>query len=250
MLTICCSFGLRWENAAPFGANWSDWLVTELLHIAMLTALGWVTPNFGAVVNLFYLATFPLAMLSALWVLRHFGIPWPAAIAAAILYAFLLYHFSRATHHLSLSAYFLVPFAAAVAVWVAERRELMAIARRRITITRPFGVIALVTCLLTAISGVYYAFFAVFFLGVAACIATARERSRRAWITPVILAGDDQYYGWLTLLPTRIHAMRHGPNTEAVKRSAIELGSFFLPGGRRIRIPCSAPENGRRTEAF
>ena len=71
------------------------------------------------ILNLFYLLTFPLVTLSAMFVLRQFGISQLSAIFAGVLYSVMPYHFVRGQHHLFLSAYFLVPLAVMVALWIA-----------------------------------------------------------------------------------------------------------------------------------
>jgi phosphoglycerol transferase len=89
------------------------------LHLAAIKLLGLFSTRYGRVLNLFFLLTFPLVTASALYVLRHFGASRLSAVFVALLYTFLPYHFVRGEHHLFLAAYFTVPLAVMMALWVA-----------------------------------------------------------------------------------------------------------------------------------
>ncbi|MBI3050344.1 MAG: hypothetical protein HYY76_18765 [Acidobacteria bacterium] len=72
--------------------------------------------------NNFFLMSFPLVFLCALGVLRHFGVTWPTAVAVSLLYAFAPYHLLRGEHHPFLTAYWPVPLAVLVALWIGRDR--------------------------------------------------------------------------------------------------------------------------------
>ncbi len=122
------------------------------------------------VYNLFALLTYPLTTLTALAVLRYFGIGRVAAVGASLLYTFLPFHQSRVIGgHLFLTAYYLVPPMVMVIIWLCQGRRLLfrtnpQTGRQRLHLTSPAALVAIGICLLTAVGNVYFAFFACFLL--------------------------------------------------------------------------------------
>ena len=105
---------------APFGMELRDYPLPESLTFAELRVLSWLgrTTNPIRVINYFFLLTFFLTTLSALFVLRHFKIATAPALAASVLYAFVPYHFFRGVSHLFLTAYYLIPLTVMVVLWL------------------------------------------------------------------------------------------------------------------------------------
>src|ERR671910_3444474 len=99
---------------APFGQDLHDFAVgTDRLNLDVLRVLGlFATP--AAVVNLFFLLTFPLVAAAAFAVFRLLGISRAAGAVCALLFALAPYHFERAEGNLFLSAYWVVP----LGVWL------------------------------------------------------------------------------------------------------------------------------------
>src|SRR3989442_8860406 len=104
---------------APEGLDLRDVPVSDNnLHFALMWPLRLVTSNYARAMNAYFLLTFPLTPLSALYVFRRFGLAvWPA-LGGSLLYAFLPFHFARGEGHLFLAAYYLVPLAVMVALWI------------------------------------------------------------------------------------------------------------------------------------
>jgi len=130
------------------------------------------TRNAMLVLNLIYLLTFPLVALASFYVLRQFKLSFGPALLCSLLYAFLPYHFMRNETHFLLSAYFVVPLAVLVVLWVSAGE----LAPR----TRKF-LIAIAICVLLGSSGIYYPFFFCFLLlvgGVVGAIAGDSTRAR------------------------------------------------------------------------
>ncbi len=227
---------------APFGADWSDYAFTDVLHWFTLYPIAWVTPTFGAAINVFYVAGYPLVALGALAVLRHFRIAWPPAFAASILYAMLPYHFGRSTHHLTLGAYYLVPAGVMVALWVAEGRALVSLERWRIHVHKPYGRVALAVCILAGLQGVYYGIFAAFLIGVAGLIAVSKRQPRGTLVAPCFYGMAIAGMLVVSTLPVQVSKLRNGPNPEAIQRDAfgpelysLRITQLLLPAtGHRI----------------
>jgi len=81
-----------------------------------LLSLG--TRNPYRVINYFYLLTYFLTTLTALFAVRRFGVAPLPGVVAALLYAFLPYHFYRGVNHLLLSGYYMIPLIAIVILWL------------------------------------------------------------------------------------------------------------------------------------
>jgi hypothetical protein len=73
-----------------------------------------------AAINSYFLLGFPFSAVTAVYVLRKFGITTFTAAGVAILFSFLPYRFLRNEAHLIYASYLLVPLAIMVALWVAR----------------------------------------------------------------------------------------------------------------------------------
>src|SRR5204862_231532 len=106
---------------APAGLDLRDVPLSDNnFHFLLLKLLGLFTSDYGLVINLFFLLTFPLVTLSALYVFRQFKISLAPALFASLLYTFLPFHFIRGQHHLFYAAYYLVPLMVMVTLWIAS----------------------------------------------------------------------------------------------------------------------------------
>ncbi|HEX5272559.1 MAG TPA: hypothetical protein VFW33_18805, partial [Gemmataceae bacterium] len=174
---------------------------SENLIYLLIKLIGLAARDARLTMNLYYLLTFPLAALAALFVLRRLGVSYPPAFVAAVLFALLPYHFLRSECHLTLSSYFLVPFAILVAVWLYFGR----LPRRR-------TLAAVVICLLLSAGGVYYAFFSCALLATAALAAAARLRAWRPVAAGGLLVGLILGGTLANLAPTLLYQRAHGTN--------------------------------------
>jgi hypothetical protein len=84
---------------APTGLDLRDVPMSDNnLHFALIRPLALVTSNYARAMNAYFLLTFPLTALSALYVFRRFGLAaWPA-LCGSLLYTFLPFHFARGEH--------------------------------------------------------------------------------------------------------------------------------------------------------
>ena len=229
-------FGWHVDNpamAAPGELNLRDVpMMDNNLLFGLIKLLGLFSKDYGVVLNLFYLLTFPLVTLSAMVALRQFGISLLPAMFASVLYSLLPYHFVRGQHHLFLSAYFLVPLAVMITLWLATGKAMLTdsvTGRFRLNWREPKLIASIVICLLISAGGTYYAFFTCFFLVVAGCVAAISRRNWRCLVLPTVLISI--IFGGLmaNLLPSVLYLRQHG-DTPIVRRAAIdaELYSFRL----------------------
>src|SRR5205823_13182112 len=131
--------------------------------------------------------TFPLTALTAAAVLRHFGLSFPTAVVGGVLYAFAPYHLLRWENHYFLSAYYVVPLACMVLLWVCDGRLPFFPAGpgggRRFRLLDRDTLAAVVIGVVTASAGAYYAFFACALLVGAGVYGWVARRTWRAAVS-------------------------------------------------------------------
>lgn len=170
------------QLGAPGALNLRDVPTSDNnLHFLLQKLLALKTSHYLSVLNNYYLLTFPLVMLCALFAFRRLGLSWTVGTAMSLLYTFLPYHIIRGEHHVFLSAYWQVPLFLLLLLWIVRGEFTWREWR-----SRRF-VYAVVVCALLGSSGYYYAFFACFFLLVAAGLLWLRRRDWRLAILPVSL---------------------------------------------------------------
>lgn len=197
----------------PISDGWFHYLIVKLL--------GWVVHDAAVVFNLFFLLTFPLVALSALFVLRRLGVSPLVASAAALLFTFLPFHLMRLCH-LFLAAYYFVPLSVLVVVRLYQGQLPFGRGRPAAAL----GVVAV--CVLTGLGGVYYALFTCFFLVVAGVVRACATRSRRPLLEAGGLAGLTFAALMVTLVPAIHYRHTHGVNPERGRRSPCEAEMFGL----------------------
>jgi hypothetical protein len=231
---------------APFGLNLRDFPFVDAFHFLALRALSVLVNEWGTLVNLYYVVSFPLTALASLYALRSFAVSTPTAVAVSLLFAFLPYHLhgERGMRHLFLTSYFAIPLVTTLLLRVASGRALFADAAPGATRGRRFGRRGITTsaiALLAASTRVYYAFFACFLLLVAGGLAWSRGHRRSARSAAVLIA----LVSAVTLAqmaPTALYSLRNGSNPAVANRSpgeseifALKIAQLLLPiDGHRI----------------
>lgn len=233
---------------APFGLEMHDFPNSDGLFFVLLKAIACFTTDHVRVINAFFLLTFPLSAVSAMFAFRRFAAPRPTAFVGGQLFAFLPYHFLRGQEHLFLASYFLVPLAVMVVLWIhLDERPLFfrgpgddpgtPLARFR----SPRALATIAVCLLISSGGVYYAFFTCYLLLVAGVAASARRRGLTPlWSSGVAIAVISAG-ALLNVTPKLVYDLRNGPDPGAVVRSPTEADLYGL------RIPqLLMPVSGHR----
>lgn len=226
------SFVTNPSVGAPGGLNMSDYPGADGLNLLVLAVIGLFTRSAIVTVNLYYLATYPLAAMAAVYVFRRFSVSRSSAFLAGVLFTFMPYHYLRGTAHLFLSAYYLVPFVFMFALRVDSRRlpffSASGDAARGYRFT-PLTVASAgyaVVALLVGMSGVYYAFFACFFFLVAGSYAAAHRQSWRRLASAGVAIAVTATTAVLQVVPTWWYHLQNGPNPLAVQRSPIEADIY------------------------
>ncbi len=267
---------------APAGLDLADFPMADGLHFLLVKLLSFGTDDYALVFNGYFLLTFPLTTLSALLVLRHFGVAAGPAMVAALLFTFLPYHFFRGPHHLWLAAYFLIPPLVMVALWVYQGTLRGATSagppstQYSVLSTQYSEVhhaeaspqpacphrwaVALLVAALASSAGAYYAFFGSYLLAVAGLTAAVRLRRLTPLCQSAVLVAVIGLGMGLNLAPTLLHQRVHGPAGDAVYRhpglaeyDGLKLAQLLLPvyahpvrawADLRLRYRTLTPLNG------
>lgn len=227
-------FGWHVHNpamAAPDALDLRDVPMSDNnLHFVLIKLIGLFTKDYGLTLNLFYLLTYPLVTLCAMFALRQFGISFVSAIFSSVLYSLMPYHFIRGQHHLFLAAYFLVPLAVMVILWLATGKLSLiesATGKFRLNWRAPKLIASVVICLLISAAGTYYAYFTCFFLLMIGAVLALQRRQLKQLILPVGLVAV--IFGGLivNLLPSMLYLRQNG-ETSVVRRHAIDAETYSL----------------------
>jgi phosphoglycerol transferase len=215
---------------APHGQENYDFPMADGLHFALLKLLSLFAADWGFVFNAYYLLTFPLTTACALGAIRALGIRRAVAVVPSVLFAFLPFHFLRLAH-LFLASYYLVPLATLVVVRVytdyVSRGPGAGSGRGEGPRAFPCPS-HVVTCLLLGCAGVYYAFFASYFLVVAGVVGACHcRRLGPCWRAGALLACVAIAVA-VNLSPSVAFRLSRGPNPDAVVRSAWEAEVYGL----------------------
>jgi hypothetical protein len=206
---------------APSGQQLYDYPVMngDDLNAVVFWALG-LFGGSALAMNLFYIATYPLAALAAFLVLRRLGVSGPAAGVCSVLYALLPYHLMRGENHLLLAGYYSVPVAALLALGVLSGQPLFAGWRSRATLTT-FVLCGLVA---TASGSFYYSGFAIVLVAAAAILAWRRE----ALVAGAVVIGAILAVTLVELSPALAYRAAHGKNGEAFVRPRLGGETYAL----------------------
>lgn len=212
------------QLGAPFGANFLDFAKPEVLHLAFYRIAGLFTQNIALIHNLFFGLGFHFAALSALAVLRRgFGLSWPLAVAGALLFTFLPFHFIR-LEHLFLASYYVVPIAAWLVLRVSGERppfhEAGRLGTGRWTVW--------LACAVLASTSIYYAFFGLCLVFAAGLLESLRRSAWSHLISGGLVCALVGSLVLVNLAPSLWHRHTEGRNTEVAARPMHEVEVYAL----------------------
>jgi hypothetical protein len=204
---------------APLGQKLYDYPVFsgDHLNLVIFKLLGLATSEPAAVLNLFYLLTFPLVALTAFVVMRTLRVSLGPAVVCSALYALLPYHFLRGETHVFLSAYYAVPLGAYLVLAIltgkplfdrnSTRTGLLAFASRRTLAT-----IGMCLVVAAASGSFYYSAFATLLIAAATALRFAATRSARALASGGAVAALIVALGAINLAPVLVYRLANGTN--------------------------------------
>lgn len=210
---------------APFGQSLLDYPSADNLHVLAIKFLTLFSGNWALVMNLFFLATFPLTTLTSLFVLRRMEISYPEALLGSLLFTFIPYHLLHGEQHLFLAALYIVPLSCLAILRICSDRPPLIrseAGRERYDFRslRTLGFI--IVALLTASAGIYYAVFACFLLVVSGIYVAFDRKSLKRLVTAGILAAIIFFGLIVNLSPSIIHIYRDGKNQAVAVRDPVD----------------------------
>lgn len=217
---------------APGGLAMHDYPEVANINFLLIKLIALFTSDWVKVINLFYVLTFPLAAVAALFVFRRFAVPSPVAITGSLLFAFAPYHYLR-MHHLVYTNYFFIPLVTLVLLWIMSGKRLILFrdtgsSRWQFNMRSGPALACVVIALLVSGSVIYYSFFSCFFLLVAGAVGYWNRREAGALFTSWILIGVICTGVALQMIPTWVHTMDHGENPLVVLRPAKDTEEYGL----------------------
>jgi hypothetical protein len=202
------------DLGAPFGQDLHDFAANrELLHVLAVKALGVFSSNPAAVVNVYFLLSFPLVAIAAFAVLRWVGVSRWVSVGMTVLYALAPFHFR---HQTFLFAYYAVPFAAYLVLAVLDGRQLF---ERRLSRR---SLLTLGACAAVALSSFYFAVFTVILVAIAGLLTLIASRRWSSLVMPAAVVVAILGVGVIASAPDLIYRAQHGSNPEVAHRGAEE----------------------------
>ena len=253
--------GWFWQNpflGAPGRLDMYEFPMVDGFYFLVLKVITLFYPDYATALNLFFLLTFPLTTVMAFVAMRKFKISPGSSIVGSLLYTFLPYHFMRGEVHLFLSYYFLVPLAVVVFRWVYVEKDFFFLrenGRLKGNFQRAKPLAGVIICILVGSGGIYYAFFACFFLFVSGTAAYFQKKDVHALVASGILISVIFSAVLVNLSPSLVYNFKHEKNTEVAVRGAgeaevygMKITQLLLPVNDH-RIPLLAKIKNRYNHA-
>lgn len=229
---------------APFEQQMYDFPIGgDNLQLFAMRLIAYLPFSYGTILNLYYIATYPLVAISAAIVLRWLGTSRWTSVVISCLFALLPYHFARNQSHLFLSGYYGVPLGGFLAFrtlrgWtfrdgylVNDRGRDRGERRKRIALT-----VAL--CAIVGSASSYYAAFSVVMVAAASVAAGTRFRSKACATTGAVVASTIIVVMAANVLPNVWYRTQNGVNEEVAHREAAESEVYSLKIAQ-ILVPTS-----------
>lgn len=209
----------------PDGHFLGDFPTPEGLNYFIIKMMSLFSSNWALIYNVFFLLGFPLITISALFVLRSFGICYPFALTASVLYSFLPFHLIRGEFHVFLSAYYIPP----LAIWLAAKLHQNALFEDESSKSykkRLF--LSSLICVLMGSTGVYYAYFGAFFILLGGVVASYSKHQWRPLKHALLFVFIICVSMTANIWPTISYQIKNGTNLSAMHRSSIESEIYGL----------------------
>ncbi|SFE86189.1 phosphoglycerol transferase [Paenibacillus algorifonticola] len=221
----------NYYTGAPFGQEFYDFPISDGLFILMYKLLSLFTSNYALIFNLFYLIGFILTSITSFFVLRHFSVAYWPSLLTSVLFTFTPYHFLR-IYHLHLAAYFMIPLIIMVILWTCDQQKPIFYSMKNnklsFSLKNKRAIISLIICVLTASSGVYYAFFSCVLLGGSLLVAIISKFRFRSLLSMFLLILTMAFTVLLNILPTIINNFSNGKNNGTAVRGFAESEIYGL----------------------
>ncbi len=198
-----------WANnphfGAPTGQKLYDFPLTENIQLIILKILITFGLNWYQSVNVYFILTFPLVTIAALYVMRKLGLKTSIALPFAIIYSFLPYHFLRGINHLFLSGYYVVPFSIYLTFLIATNEK---INLKKLVLL----------CLLIASCGAYYTYYSLVMISIGGIYALTSGFDKTKLINLFKTLSLIFFFFLLNYLPTLSYVQKYGVNLNTTVR--------------------------------
>lgn len=226
--------GVDQSLGAPYGGAFYDQSSAfgDFTELLILKVMGLVMQDPAALLNVFYLLTFPLVAISAYGALRVLGTDRWVAMVCAIVFTFLPLHFMRGLGHVFLSAYYAVPVACVLILGLLGHVELF----RRRTSDGPRvlawasrrTLLVLAACFVVGASGSYYALFAVAIAAPVGLLAGIVYRSGGRLVATTVVCATILATMVAVQAPAILYWQENGKNENVAKRTPWESEFYGL----------------------
>ena len=202
----------------PFGQNLRDFPMSDSFHFLIMKIISFfVQKNYVVTINVYYILTFILTVITSIYVFKYFGISNILSIFGALLYAFIPYHLFRNESHLFLSGYYMLPLGIMILLLVyLDEKFLFYYDKEKNKFIKNLinkkSIFAIIVCIIIGNSGVYYAFFLCYFLLAIGIITTIKEKNKYKIFSCLFLIAIISLAVLINLTPTIIYTIQQGGN--------------------------------------
>lgn len=209
-----------------------DFPLVELANDTIIAAESLFSHNYAVVLNVFYFITFLLTMFTSLYTSKRLGLNKAFSLLVSVLFVFAPYHLYRGEGHLFLSAYYAIPIYLLLMMIVAleDEKSLFSLSNKdkKEQLTGIQKALLLGIILFLGGSGVYYAYFACYFIFIASIYGVIIQRNFNPLIKAGIFIGVIILGNLITIAPSIVNHVQHGPNLAVAHRGAEESELYGL----------------------
>jgi phosphoglycerol transferase len=210
----------------PFGQNLLDFPAFDWWHFCWLKFFSWFTKDIFLIQNIFYWSTFYSIAFTSYYSLRRLQLSFWLACMGSLLFTFLPFHLLRNTNHLFLSDYSLIPLVILLTLELSTNQIVTLLPVNYSSVKNKFWLALL--ALLISSSGIYYAFFSIFFIMLGLLFNILKYKNKLAikktiYIILIILLGLITQFA-----PTFKYHQLVKTNLAAVQRLPLEAEIYSL----------------------
>lgn len=219
-------FFISSKLGAPFNGSNIDYPyfgeIVNLLYFKLFVHIYGVFKG----LNIAYFLLFPITSMISCLVMKQCNISNLWAILGSITYSFLPYRLLRNTSHLFLNCYFQIPIAILLCFWLIQDDKFLTANKNFFKYRR--NIIGIISFLFIAYTGIYYAFFTVFFVCVSV-VLKAVNRKKIIYIKNGLVACASICIPlMISYIPYIIFRLNYGVNIEKPTRSPIEAEVYGM----------------------
>jgi len=212
------------RSGYPFGSNFLDYPGSDGGNLFLLKVFGTLTGNPFIAINLYFLTSFAATFVSAYCVMRAVGVGRALALAGAVVFDFIPFHFQR-IDHLFYTWYFSAPLFFYIGLRIANGPLRIADGGSGRRVPRWLVALGLVAL---GCFGVYYAVFGLIILAVVFLTGVLGplnpQTMRRAALAMCLVASGVL----LNIAPNIVHKQLNGVNIEVAQRDRVDSEIYAL----------------------